>query len=415
MTALARATRGPGGRVGTEPAGRASLNDVCAVLWPPPTTTSLARRPARAGEQEFIVLPFSRRPRLLVPSGRRASAAAVRRYGEPGSFKAWAGSRSLALALAGGAAAVGLGGRLRVSASPGADSIEGYLSTALGRDVLISTHLGAARANRKPVLQLLTARGEAVGFAKISINPLTRNLVRAERAALEMLAAENLQRLTVPRVLHYGAWQDHEILVLSALPVWRRRKALRPGQLVAAMDELARVGGRSRSRLADSSFLSSLHSRMEQIPAGPDQAALAAAAATLLTAAADAELEFGAWHGDWTGWNMAATADGLLVWDWERFTRPAPVGFDALHYALQSAVIRRQRPPQAAAAECVATAATALAPFGTTAATAPVVALLYLADLSVRYLADRQAEAGARLGRPRTWLIPAIEEAVKQL
>jgi hypothetical protein len=78
-------------------------------------------------------------------------------------------------------------------------------------------------------------------------------------------------------------------------------------------------------------------------------------------------------------------------------------------------VIRRQRPPAAAAAECVTAAAVTLVPFGVSAAASSVVALLYLADLSVRYLADRQAEAGARLGRPGTWLIPAIEEAVKQL
>jgi hypothetical protein len=44
-----------------------------------------------------------------------------------------------------------------------------------------------------------------------------------------------------------------------------------------------------------------------------------------------------------------------------------------------------------------------------------VVALLYLAELSTRYLADRQAEAGARLGRPGTWLIPAIKETMTRL
>ena len=45
------------------------------------------------------MLPTAARPRLLVPSERRAGAAAVRRYGEPGSLTAWVGSRALALAL----------------------------------------------------------------------------------------------------------------------------------------------------------------------------------------------------------------------------------------------------------------------------------------------------------------------------
>ncbi len=406
-------------------AGRSSLPDVCAVLWPAPATASLTRgtrtRGARGArgqsprehERDFIVLPNGRDPRLLVPAGRRAGAAAVRRYGEPGSFTAWAGSRALAVALAGGAAAAGLGGRLRIRAEPGTDTIDAYLRSVLGYDVLISTHLGAARANSKPVLQLLTPRGETAGFAKISVNPLTRDLIRAERGALDTLAAGALPGLTVPRVLHHGQWQGREVLIMNALPVWRRRKALRPGQLTAAMTELAAVGGHRRGPLTGSDYLDRLRARLAGSPAGPDRAALSDALDAL--AATRAELSFGAWHGDWTGWNMACTADGLLVWDWERFAPGVPAGFDALHYRLQSAVVGRRKPPREAAAECVRTSPAALAPFGGPAAEAHLVAILYLAELSARYLADRQTEAGARLGRPGTWLIPAIEEAVKKL
>jgi hypothetical protein len=410
----------------TAGAGRSSLGEVCAVLWPPPATTSLSRnsralvRPARGRDRDFIVLPFARRPRLLVPTGRRPSAAAVRRYGEPGSVTAWAGSRALALALAAGGASVGLGGRLRVTADPGSGSadpdtgtIEAYLRSVLGYEVLISTHLGAARANRKPVLQLLTPRGETAGFAKISVNPLTRDLIRAERAALDTLAGGSLRTLTVPRVLHHGQWQGREVLIMNALPVWRRRKTLRPGQLAAAMTELAAVGGRSRGPLAGSDYLARLRSRLEASPAGPDRTALGAVLDTL--AAAGAELSFGAWHGDWTGWNMASTAGGLLVWDWERFAPGVPAGFDSLHYRLQSDVVRRRRPPRQAAADCVRNAPGWLAPLGVATAEAPTVAILYLAELSARYLADRQAEAGARLGQPGTWLIPTIEEAMRKL
>jgi hypothetical protein len=394
-------------------AGRSSLGDVGAVLWPPPATTSSASgRTRRADERDYIVLPSAGRPRLLVPSSRRASAAAERRYGEPGSFTSWAGSRVLAMALAGGAGAAGLGGRLRVCAAPGTDTIEAYLSSALGRDVMISTHLGAARANRKPVLQLLTEHGDTAGYAKVSVNPLTQALIRAERAALRTLAAEGFQWLTVPRILHYGQWQEHDVLVLSALPAWRRRRILRRGQLHAAMAELAAVSGYSRSPLAGSAYLTRLWSRLESARAGPDLAALSSAIDALTEAAGHTPVSFGAWHGDWTGWNMACTAEGLLVWDWERFAQPVPLGFDGLHYRLQSAVVRRRQSPMAAAAGCVQTASSVLAPFGVPPAEAGLIASLYLAEISARYLADRQAEAGARLGRPGTWLIPALKEAV---
>ena len=197
---------------------------------------------------------------------------------------------------------------------------------------------------------------------------------------------------------------------MSALPAWRRRTPLRRGQLAAAMTELAAVGGRGRARLTTSPYLARITSRLGQVSPGPDRDALGAALGRL--AATDLELSFGAWHGDWTGWNMASTRDGLLVWDWERFTRPVPAGFDPLHYRLQTAVVRRRRPPRQAAAAIVTAAPRVLAPFGVPAAEARLTVLLYLADLSVRYLSDRQAETGARLGRPGTWLIPAIEEAL---
>jgi len=173
------------------------------------------------------------------------------------------------------------------------------------------------------------------------------------------------------------------------------------------------VVGVSLNKIAGSAFLARMTSRLASTLAGADRDALATALGTL--AAANPELSFGAWHGDWTGWNMASIAEGLLVWDWERFTQSVPAGFDALHYQLQTAVIRRRQPPPDAAAECMRAAPAALAPFGVPAAEAHLTGVLYLAELSVRYLADRQAEAGARLGRPSTWLIPAIEEAMRNL
>ena len=92
----------PGGPPTPPDGGRSSLD-----AWPPYSgRRRLSRRLSGVGPHNrmnwtSIVLPSARRPRLLVPSARRASAAAVRRYGEPGSSKAWAGSRMLALALAG--------------------------------------------------------------------------------------------------------------------------------------------------------------------------------------------------------------------------------------------------------------------------------------------------------------------------
>lgn len=111
---------------------------------------------------------------------------------------------------------------------------------------------------------------------------------------------------------------------------------------------------------------------------------------------------------------MAVLADTLLVWDWERFRVGVPLGFDALHYDLQR---RLQSTPDAAGAvTATLTAAGALlAPFHVPPPARRTTALLYLVDLAARYLADGQAQAGARLGVLGSWLLPVLVAAVSEV
>ncbi len=378
------------------------LSEVCGLLWPPPATT------VRSRTGELIVLPSLRDPRLLVPASRRAGAAAVRRYGEPGSVRARLGRRALELALASGAGPVLLRDRLRIRVPAGAPTLEAYLSGQLGAEVLLSLHLGAARANRKPVLQLLTPGGHTVAYAKVGITPLTSRLVQAERRALDQVEAAGLSTVTAPRVRHLGRWQGLDVLILSALPVWRPRRPLGDGQLTTAMAEVAGLAGGSAEPLAGGRYLRGLTDRLAAAPASADRTALDAELTELAREHGQRELVLGAWHGDWTPWNMASTSDGLLLWDWERFAGGVPVGFDALHYQLQSDVVTARADPAPAAAGLVERAPDLLAPLGVGPPAARLTALLYLAELSARYLVDRQAEAGARLGAPGRWLIPAL-------
>jgi|HubBroStandDraft_1064217.scaffolds.fasta_scaffold40031_2 hypothetical protein len=395
----------------TQPPGD-YLSEVGRLLWPPPAAATLSKRSV-PGESQLIVLPGLRRPRLILPAARQASASAVRGFGEPGSAKARLAARALAMMLAGGLGRF-IGDRLTLAAPAGAATVQSYLAAMLDQPVEISMQVGAARANRKPVLQLLTPAGDTVGFAKIGVNPLTNSLVRAERAALGQLAAWRLELMRLPRVLASGSWNGLEVLVLSPLPVWERRTPLRPDRLTAALVELAGVAGTTSSALAASSYWRQLIGRLEGA-SGPDQAALSESLSRLATTAARELITFGSWHGDLTPWNITHTSTGLLVWDWERFTVGAPIGFDALHYWLQARVVRPREDPAQAARRCVAAAPTLLQPFAVSPAQARLTAIAYLADLSVRYLADRQEEAGARLGAPRQWLLPALKSAIDEV
>lgn len=406
------------------------LQQICELLWPAPAVVTLDGSAAgprmhgsgsRSGRQHsngstsFALIPGTRRPPLLVPVGHRAAAAAVRHYSVHRSRTARIGARALSLYLASGLGRNMLRPRVQVAVPPGTGTIETYLGSVMSEKLQVSMYLGPARANRKPVLELLTSAGEPVAFAKIGVNPLTRSLVCAERAALERLSHTDLAQVTVPKVLHHDQWRNLEVLVLSAVPTWVRQHPLSTAQLAAAMHEVASIGGLRREPLRGSAYLRRLREHLALADESPEQAVLISALDVLEARAEDTSLTFGAWHGDWSPWNMASTGSGLLVWDWERFDVNVPLGFDALHHWLQTRLGPGRPDPRAAAQECAWNASQILAPFGVDTGEARLTGIAYLAELATRYLVDRQAKMGARYGAPGTWLIPTIYAEIDRL
>ncbi|WP_243715737.1 hypothetical protein [Micromonospora sp. KC207] len=384
----------------------AYLPELAGLVWPAPARPAL-RRGGRAG---FAVVPSAARPRLLVPAGsRRAAAGAVRHSTEAQSAKARLRRAVLATAFRTGLGRLAFRDRLVIDA--GGDALDAHLAAVLGRPALLSIHIGPARANRKPVVQLLDAAGDPIGYAKLGVDPLTRALVEAEATALARLAKLDLPGVQVAEALHHGLWGGHALLVQSALPVGLPRAAPAPAAEAerAAMVAVSRCVGVERRPYAGSAHDRRLRDELAALGDRPEAARLRAVLAEVRRV--DPVLALGAWHGDWNGGNSAALADGrVLVWDWERFADDVPLGFDALHRRVQTAITRAGVEPRAAAGRLIASAADDLAPFGQPAGVADLVAVLYLVELAARYLRDRQAEAGARLGHVDAWLLPAVED-----
>lgn len=389
----------------------AFLTETLRVLHPGPSRLDGAP-PEQGAQREYLVLPHVREPRLLVPAGtRQAAARAVRHATEPGTGRA-----RLVRTLAAAAFHTGLAGLLlpdRVRA-PLAGSVEEHLARVLGSPVRLAIHIGPARANRKPVAQLLAPSGHTLGYLKVGTSELTRALVRAETAALTMLSHVHLQQLTVPWIRHAGPWHGQLLLVQGAVPVWRRRARTDQDRLLSAMQELAYCSGVDRSPLATSPYAKRLTERTTAVAGQPEGAVLATATATLLARAGEQELGYGAWHGDWAPWNMAVLPDTVLLWDWERFTTGVPLGFDAVHHHLQRRLMSTTD-AATAVADTVAAADPLLGRFGVAAPARTTTALLYLADLAARYLTDRQAQAGARLGVLGNWLLPVLTHHLEDL
>jgi hypothetical protein len=188
------------------------------------------------------------------------------------------------------------------------------------------------------------------------------------------------------------------VTVSSALPhrLWRRgRRYATPPPAVTR--EIAALGGVGMAALGDSPWWEGLRRRLEPVQAGPAAAALGATVEGLQAGRAGTRLAFATWHGDWDPWNLRATGDGLLVWDWERSGDGVPLGFDLLHFGFQAALQGLGRPPAAAAAAALRRTAPLLARLGQRPEAGELLLTLYLLE---RLCRTAEAEASAVTGRP---------------
>lgn len=401
MGAIAEPPATRGGRTG-------DLDALVQTLWPAPVTWTLGRVDSTARGQligDLIVLPRTGEPRTLMPR-RPTHASAVTRASST--------SHSARQRVRGGVASVAmrsgvgplLGSRLRLwSADPaGADTIERALSAVVGAPVTVSVRLGPPRANRKPVLYVLSAKADVLAVAKLGTTDLGRALVLAETSALRALGGHEWENVTIPRVMHAGWWHDAALLVQSPL-LARRGRRITPERRMAAMREVAQSAGVHTGPAVGSDYVEGLAARIDALP----DRSLAEQMSAALRRIAQGSLQFGAWHGDWTDWNTAAGDATVMIWDWERMAAPVPLGFDAVHYAVQADLVRAGGPTPAHARDLLASGERLLDPFGVAPTAARTVVALYLLELAARYAADDQTTAGVLAGRVREWILPVIE------
>lgn len=248
---------------------------------------------------------------------------------------------ALALGLRVGAAQPLLRERVFIPVTGAAEETEpslvDHLRQVVGRDDLhIAVRIGRPRPNRKPLLSLHAGDGTTLGFAKIGWNEGTRGLVRNEARALNELAAKHREIRTFdpPRLLHLGPWRDLEILIVSGLAAARWTKGSHARATFTAMREIAGLGPPVTTELGRGEYWTRQRDR-SALAGAPS---LDDAAKRIEERYGDEPLVFGAFHGDWTPWNVGGSRDRLAIWDWERSGRLAPVIVDAAHFDFHTAL-----------------------------------------------------------------------------
>ena len=360
--------------------------------------------------RSFVLVPSAARPKLAVPARPFPAAAAIARsHSAPGSFAAAVRTQLMSAAFATGLGGLLLRDRINVDSPENAVGIDDFLSDILGEPVVVGLRVGPPRANRKPVLPVVTRSGRLIAYAKLGVNELTDRLVSAEGAALAALGRLDLGEVVVPAALFSGEWQHHQLLVQSPLPVRRSVGPDLAARTIAAMVAVARADNPRRVPLAQVPWWARTRALAAALPPSQNRGPLQDIGETL-AGQTGRHLLAGGWHGDWNPGNCAVVPGSVLVWDWERYETGVPLGFDALHLRLQSAITSGV-PLAVAASALLAEAAVLLSPFGVPRTDAELVARLYLWGLGVRYATDDQLQAGAAVGRLGDWLIPVLAQS----
>ena len=386
--------------------GAPALLATARSLWPGARVEQVAR--GRAGHggagEHYALLPDARRAQLLVPARPAAASSALRRFSAASSGRDVV-TRLAAAGLTRATRGAVLRDRVVVERGPHDAALRDHLGEVLGTPVDVALGVGPARVNRKPVLQLFDGDGRTVAFAKVGDSPQARRDVRAETRALRRLAGHRFAHLQVPAVLAASTWNGMDVLVVSPLrgaPTLRRRAAVRPP--LAAMAELAGAFGEAARPLAE---LAWWQQQLATARAGGEsdlRRRLVGCLGVLDEQHGRTTVDVGAWHGDWTPWNMARRGSRVMLWDWERFETGVPAGLDPCHHRVQTAT--RARGIDAAVV------ASALAPDGPDGADGPRAGLvgdLYLAALAGRYAALLDAERGSDIAGPAEVMISALE------
>jgi hypothetical protein len=384
----------------------AGLDWACRLLFGSGGPVAACRRrerpPAGYGRVEaYLVLPRAANPRLLVPLGSpQAAATALARNHDATSKKARIARSALGLGLRVGLTQR-LADRVDVFVDPGLSPVERsqhvlteHLRDMFGRtDLEMAVILGVPRLNRKPVLQVLASDGAVVGYVKAAWNDLTAGLVRNEARVLADLAEAKPTTFTPPAFVAAGPWGDLELIAASALPNAARPD---PAQILdppmAVIAEIAGLWGRSTARLADSPYWAGVRERL----AGQGGSELLQRAVDWVEQRHGLDdIASGAWHGDFTPWNMARQGRTTYLWDWER-AAAAPAGLDLLHFLFQGICRFEGKTPAAAIESCSERLAGLLPVLDVAAESLGALWLLYRLELLFRYDEARMTGVLAR-------------------
>jgi hypothetical protein len=197
--------------------------------------------------------------------------------------------------------------------------------------------------------------------------------------------------------MHHGPWASREVLVTEPLPAGVRRYRAEDGPPpLDVTREVASLSAGGLAALRGSPYWKDVRARAQRLSPVAAEAGFDALLAAFLGAVEDrcgeAATSFGAWHGDWSPWNLGHVDGRLAAWDWEHSTEGVPLGFDVAHFHFQAAFIGEGRPVGEAFVSARAGARASLEELD---ADPDALCDAHIAEVTLRYLEAMELGAGA--------------------
>lgn len=385
-------------------------------LWPKSEQAQVSHqdrgaRGERGASPGFLVVPNAAAPRILIPAGNApAAAASMRRYSAAISLRETLQRWGLAMGLQVGAAGLLLRDRVQLDSS-GTAGLMSHLEAVFSQSVSVSLSVGPARANRKPVLQVFDAKGRSLAFVKVGDSATASGHVMREAESLRVLGTQQFSSIELPSLIDMSQWNGMAVLVMSALDT--RPVARGPGLARLrgrAVDELAAAFRQPRATLAQTPMWTALRADCLLLLDEEIRTLYGNCLDRVESQFPDRLLDVGAWHGDFSPWNMAQRSHKLQLWDWERFELGVPAGMDRVHYALNRH-LRTAGTTMQTVLDGLEKGAPALADKRSEDG---VVVAAYVASISLRYLLGAQGPGGESIDQKSRLMLSTLDRLTMQ-
>ncbi len=214
-------------------------------------------------------------------------------------------------------------------------------------DLEFALFCGTPSVHQKITIQL-SKGGNILGYCKASDNKEILRLFERETSTLHTLAEKGVEN--IPQALFCGTLSNGvHIFVQSTVKSGQSRVLHEWGALQEKF--LARLHEKTKQTILfeESDFhrtLLALEEHLDWLPTSCNRVVVEAAVARIMKKYRGKKVEFSAFHGDFTPWNMFAERGELFVFDFEYSALTYPAYLDRYHFELQTAIFEKRIPAE---------------------------------------------------------------------